>query len=362
MWELASILAPTEHAAGTSAIAVGLLEQLVPSGRPGGRLPAGRARTTPGMDPLMSVLTSRTGTQVRDNVVGVTYAAMHADPAAAMSRVITRFHTAADGADTMLLIGSDYTDVTAAAEFASNAVVAANLDAAMLLVVPAADRSAADVAAAAEIAVAECRVHHAQVLGVVANRVCAEGANDVLDALRSRLPAISAYAVPNEPLLRAPTMRDLMAACEGTLTAGDPERLELEARGLIVAAMTLPHVLDRLLEAGVVIVPADREEIVLGVLLAHQSGTFPTLAGLVLNGGFAFVRAGPAAAGTGSASTCRSSRPRAARWTRPGCSRLSAARSECRATARSRRRCGWSTSTSTSTACSRSWARRATVS
>jgi phosphate acetyltransferase len=67
---------------------------------------------------------------------------------------------------------------------------------------------------------------------------------------------------------------------------GDAARLDRECMGLVVAAMTMPHVLDRLLDGGVVIVPGDREDVVLGVLLAHRSRTFPTLSGIVLNGGF----------------------------------------------------------------------------
>jgi phosphate acetyltransferase len=46
-------------------------------------------------------------------------------------------------------------------------------------------------------------------------------------------------------------------------------------------------VLDRLLEGAVVVTPGDRPEVVLGVLLAHVSATFPQSAGIVLNGGLA---------------------------------------------------------------------------
>ena len=49
----------------------------------------------------------------------------------------------------------------------------------------------------------------------------------------------------------------------------------------------MPHVIDRLVEGGVVIVPGDRDDVLLGVLLAHQSRTLPNLSGVVLNGGFA---------------------------------------------------------------------------
>ena len=43
--------------------------------------------------------------------------------------------------------------------------------------------------------------------------------------------------------------------------------------------------LDRLFEGAVVVTPGDRPEIVLGVLIAHVSATFPQISGIVLNGG-----------------------------------------------------------------------------
>jgi len=45
-------------------------------------------------------------------------------------------------------------------------------------------------------------------------------------------------------------------------------------------------VLDHLVDGGVVITPSDRSDVVLGVLMAHASQNFPSLAGLFLNGGF----------------------------------------------------------------------------
>ena len=53
----------------------------------------------------------------------------------------------------------------------------------------------------------------------------------------------------------------------------------------MVAAMTLPNVLDRMEEGAVVVTPGDRPEIVLGVLFAHVSPDFPQISGIVLSGG-----------------------------------------------------------------------------
>ncbi len=51
--------------------------------------------------------------------------------------------------------------------------------------------------------------------------------------------------------------------------------------------MSLPNVLARLAPDVTVIAPSDRTDLIPGLMLAHQSGTFPTLAGILLTGGYA---------------------------------------------------------------------------
>jgi phosphate acetyltransferase len=62
--------------------------------------------------------------------------------------------------------------------------------------------------------------------------------------------------------------------------------MEREALSVIVAAMSLPNVLDRLSPDVAVIAPSDRTDLIPGLMLAHQSGTFPALAGILLTGGY----------------------------------------------------------------------------
>lgn len=50
--------------------------------------------------------------------------------------------------------------------------------------------------------------------------------------------------------------------------------------------MSMVNVLPRLTEEAVVVIPADRTEVLLAALLADSSGTFPRIAGIILNGPF----------------------------------------------------------------------------
>jgi phosphate acetyltransferase len=277
-------LAGTEARSGKSAVAVGLAHHLA---RRHGRVGVFRPIVGAPDDELLRVLQGEAGTTGDTTPSwGVTYATLHEDPDAALGTVVDRYHALADEHDVVLVVGSDFTGVPAPTEFSSNAMVAANLGTPLVLVAPARDRSAKDVAAGVAVAAVAARQAHALVKGVVVNQVPAGAREAFEDAVRRRVTPAGVWALPETPVLRAPTVADLMTACGGTLVHGDPELLDREAMGLVVAAMSMPHVIDRLTEDAVVIVPGDREDVVLGVLLAHQSRTLPALSGMVLNGGF----------------------------------------------------------------------------
>ena len=281
-------LASSEGLSGKSAIALGLLDQLSRRvGRVGVFRPIVRARDAAG-DHVLDLLLPRLEADLSAQVAsGVGYDDVHADGDAAMSTIVERFHAVAERFEAMLVLGSDYTDVTSPTEFSYNARVAANLDAPMLLVITGAGRTPEQTRTAADAAAQEARAHHARLLAVVANRVAPEAVAATAAALTSSLGDVPAYAVPAEPVLDSPTVRELMAAVKGSLAHGDESLLDRESLGLVVAAMTMPNVLDRLFEGCVVITPADRGDVLLGLLLAHRSRTFPRPSGVVLNGGFA---------------------------------------------------------------------------
>ncbi|MEO7069883.1 MAG: phosphate acetyltransferase [Nostocoides sp.] len=277
-------LAGTDAGSGKSAVAVGLLDQV---SRRAGRVGVFRPVVQGGRtDPVLDLLASRLPDSAPDVVAGVTYDDLHTSPGRAMERVVDAFHELAARVDSVLIVGTDFADVAAQTEFTVNADIAANLAAPMVLVIPSAARSADDVVTAARLATESARARHATVAMVVANQVLPSSRQEVHTALAAARLGTDAVALPDVPLLRAPTIADLMAACGGTLIHGDSELLDRECLGLVVAAMTMPHVLDRLVEGGVVVCPGDREEVLLATLLAHRAKTFPTLSGIVLNGGF----------------------------------------------------------------------------
>ncbi|KAE8763201.1 phosphate acetyltransferase [Georgenia thermotolerans] len=236
-------------------------------------------------DTVVDLLLGHGGLNVSyEDALGVTYEDVHADPDAALSRIIERFRTVERDNEVVIVVGSDYTDVAGPAELAFNARVAANLGAPVLLVVSALDRTPAEVAAVADLAIDEIAHDHATTVGVLANRCAPDQLQAVREALGER--GRPAWALPEVPLLSAPVVRDLMRALDGELILGDDALLDREAEHMLVSGMNTEHILERLKEGMLAIAAGDRPEVLITLVMAHASGTFPSLSGIVLNGGY----------------------------------------------------------------------------
>ena len=294
---------------GKSTVALGVLEALRHSvGRVGVFRPI--ARTTAERDYVLELLLQRTTAELSyEDAVGVGYEDVHADADAALGEIVRRFRAVESRCDTVVILGSDYTDIGSPTELAYNARIAANLGAPVLLVLggrigqgfgerlgQADPRSPEELRQLAELAVAELRAEHASLLAVVANRADPEKLEPIVAAVGSAVGAAAVaagsadrppvWAIPEDPFLVAPSIRSIMDETGATLLAGEETLLTREALGVVVAGMSMNNVLPRLVDGAVVVVPGDRTEVLLAVLMANASGTFPSIAGIVLNGGF----------------------------------------------------------------------------
>ena len=281
-------VASPEGLTGKSAVALGLLDALT---REVGSVGVFRPLTTTGsksedLDLTVDLLVNQPGIlQSYDEAIGVTYDAARQDADEALHVIVERFGQLTDRFDVILVVGSDYTDVTSGTELSFNAKIAANLGSPVVLVVHGRQRTPEQIQAAAASGIAELRANHARTVAVIANRVD----HDAVEAIRVELGELGdvvTAAIPESPLLSAPTFRTLVEAADGELALGSEAWMDREALSVIVAAMSLPHVLDRLLPDVAVIAPSDRTDLLPGLVLAHQSGTFPTLSGILLTGGY----------------------------------------------------------------------------
>ncbi|GIG54759.1 phosphate acetyltransferase [Demequina activiva] len=272
-----------EGDSGKSTVALGVTALLTRTvGRVGVFRPV--ARVSDGSDYVLDLLLGHDGVDLSyEDAVGVTYEDVHSDPERALATIVSRFHEVERRCDAVVIVGTDYTDVSGAAEFEFNARIAANLGAPVALVVHGQSRTPAEIAQVVGRARLELEDHHAKVAAVFANR-CDPAQLDEINAV---LPDdVGVGALPADPVLEAPLLSALVEAVDGTVVAGDTALLNREVRDLIVGAMMPEHLLERLAEGAVVITPGDRADTLLALLAAHAADGFPKLSGIILNGGF----------------------------------------------------------------------------
>ncbi|SJN16002.1 Phosphate acetyltransferase [Microbacterium esteraromaticum] len=282
---------------GKSTIALGVLDALMRvSPRVGVFRPV--ARSTEERDFVLELLLAHDGVHLDyDDCIGVTYDDVRRNPDAALGTIVSRFKAVEAQCDAVIVIGSDYTDVASPAELGYNARIAANLGVPVLLVLSGRDqqnqaeqlgtttaRTPAQIEQMAALAFAELAQERAGLFAVIVNRAEPDALAEIVERVEDgRTPV---WAIPEDRSLVAPSMRGIRKAVDGRLVRGGEELLDREAYSIVIAGMSMVNVLPRLTESAVVVIAADRTETLLATLLAAASGTFPDLAGIVLNGPF----------------------------------------------------------------------------
>ncbi|MCW4351838.1 phosphate acetyltransferase [Hoyosella sp. YIM 151337] len=268
---------------GKSTIALGVLHLLgTTAARVGVFRPV--ARSSQENDYLLEMLLQHTTADLSyEQCIGVTYGDVHNDADGALSEIVRRYHVVAQQCDAVVIVGSDYTDVESPTELTFNARVAVNLGAPVILSLTGRNRDPETIRQAADLCLAELRAVKAHSVAIIANRCDPARLNDVKETLERT--GVAAWALPEVPLMVAPTMQELLDALSGELYSGDGELLQREATSVLVGAMTAEHLLERLKEGAAVIAPADRSDVLLSLVMAHEAEGFPSLAGIIFNGG-----------------------------------------------------------------------------
>ncbi|SDB80316.1 phosphate acetyltransferase [Raineyella antarctica] len=270
-----------EADSGKSTVAIGLMEGLAGQGRVAPFRPVVASHTEP--DTVLEVLLEQTSGFSYEECIGVTYDEVHTDPETAHTRIIERYRRLAGRADSVVVLGSDYTGPADTSEFDLNVDVAANIGAAIVLVVSALGREVAETNRTIELAVADATRRHGRVAGLVVNRV----APDHLDAYTPSLDGSTpVWTLPEVTLLASPTVGEILTELGAEVVSGDPELFAREAESMLVAGMNVPHVLERLREGQLVISASDRQEMLVALVAAHAAESFPSLSGVVLYGGY----------------------------------------------------------------------------
>ena len=147
-------------------------------------------------------------------------------------------------------------------------------------------RSQEDAISPIQMAVDAFQAQGCDIAGIILNNAETEKVDSLKEELYRRFGyrGLLLSVIPYHPRLASPRMRDIAAQLQAEVLYGH-QRLKNLATNRIVAAMQLQNSLHWLQPDSLVITPGDRGDIIAGMLQAHQSSSYPALAGILLSTG-----------------------------------------------------------------------------
>ena len=204
-----------------------------------------------------------------------------------LKQIVDRYRQLQQKCRFVLCEGTDFTGVSSAFEFDMNADVASNLGSPILMLINGNEKSPEEVVETIALGIEAFTHRECDVAAIIVNRV----EKSESDAVRAAIGAgisddLPVGVLPEMPILGRPTVADIARELNAEVLQGEAEALDRSIHDFKVAAMNIPHFLDLIREGDLIITPGDRTDVILGSLATVVSDTFPTIAGLMLTGGF----------------------------------------------------------------------------
>lgn len=205
--------------------------------------------------------------------------------ATVINTIISKYKKLEDNYDFTVIEGSDFLGEGMAFEFESNALMAKNLGAPVLIVVSGKNKTASQLFRSAINIYRNFLLRDVQVLGVIANMVNPDEAERIKQALVNQLPPELLIAViPVETALQSPTMKEITEALNAEVLFG-ADLMDNQVDNFVTGAMMLPNFLRHIKDNLLIVTPGDRGDIIIGSLQANLSANYPKVAGIVLTAG-----------------------------------------------------------------------------
>ena len=199
--------------------------------------------------------------------------------------IIEKFKRLEDKYDFTVIEGSDFSGEGIAFEFETNATIAKNLSAPVIIVIIGQNKTTTQIINTSLTVLQSFNERELQVLSVIVNRVSPECVHDVSELLRSQLPnEVILAVIPDDVNLKSPTMKEVLEHLQGELLFGE-DQLTNQVDNFVTGAMQVPNFLKYLKENVVIVTPGDRGDIIICALQANLSTSYPKVAGIVLSAG-----------------------------------------------------------------------------
>lgn len=190
-----------------------------------------------------------------------------------IATIVGRYREVERRHEAMVIVGNGLRADDETDELTFNARLANEFSSVVVAVVDGLEEEPQAIASAASGGYHGLRDLGATVLAVIANRV-PPGTE------MPELP-VPAYAIPEVPAVSAPTVAEIAAGLGATRLAGDAAALDRDVLDFVVGAAHVPLVLEHLTDGCLLIMPGDRDDLLVAAGAARVAGS-PAIAGVVL--------------------------------------------------------------------------------
>ena len=200
-----------------------------------------------------------------------------------LDTIINKYKQLEKQFDFIICEGTDFIGEGISQEFNLNVEIAKNLGIPVLLVGSAENRSIDEALATIKLATQSFLENDCQLYGTIINRVPPLIKHELNKKLKELFPHLDQVisTIPTIPLLKNPNVKEAIDFLNADILFGQ-DKLGNQLDNYVIAAMRFNDFLPELKENCLVITPGDREDIILGVLQAHQAKGFPNIAAILL--------------------------------------------------------------------------------
>ncbi len=208
------------------------------------------------------------------------------DSDAVITEIINKYKKLEKRCDFILCEGTDFSGNLSPFEFDFNARIANHLGTPLLTIMNGYLKSVSEISDNAHVIKSILKREKTPSLGMIVNRAEESKIGDII----KRLEQINSkeeinFAIPEREILQRPTMRQIKEGLNASQVFGDEEALNHHIYDYKIAAMSLERILAHTSDGSLVIIPGDRTDVLLALIMTLLSENYPHIGGVLLTGG-----------------------------------------------------------------------------
>ncbi len=201
-----------------------------------------------------------------------------------IERLLEQYHALEERYDFVLIQGLDYASFSNTLSYNFNHIIAKNLQAPYISLINGKHKNYEQLIHEIDLERSSLIHEHVEHIAIFVNRLD-ENNHQCLSEKHCKTNVPTFFMAEIEELDLV-SVGEVKHALQCQQLFGNKKDLDRIIRRAKIAAMNIEHLLERLEDSDFIIVPGDRLDIILTVLYANYSKDFPSIAGILLTGGF----------------------------------------------------------------------------